>query len=118
MVSFENNMCNGTTTGLMGVCYTMRECQERGGTESGSCAAGFGVCCICGYFISSRLVPNVNSLISHFSASVTNPTGEPEKVFYLQNKDYPRENDEPSISILNLPIKDDSICQLRLVINY
>ena len=50
VVSFENNMCNGTTTGLMGVCYTMRECQERGGSESGSCAAGFGVCCICGYF--------------------------------------------------------------------
>ena len=33
-------MCNGTTTGLMGVCYTSGECQQRGGTESGTCAAG------------------------------------------------------------------------------
>ena len=26
--------------------YTKEECSERGGTESGTCASGFGVCCI------------------------------------------------------------------------
>ena len=30
-----------------GVCYTSRECRERGGTPSGACATGFGVCCVC-----------------------------------------------------------------------
>ena len=30
--------------------YTKEECSERGGTESGTCASGFGVCCISEYF--------------------------------------------------------------------
>ena len=28
-------------------CITSSECSSRGGTTQGSCAAGFGVCCIC-----------------------------------------------------------------------
>ena len=30
-----------------GICYTQSECQEKAGTQSGPCAAGFGVCCLC-----------------------------------------------------------------------
>ena len=28
-------------------CITSGECVSRGGTSQGSCAAGFGVCCVC-----------------------------------------------------------------------
>lgn len=28
-----------------GTCYTSTECNSRGGTVDGNCAAGFGVCC-------------------------------------------------------------------------
>ena len=30
-----------------GTCYTSEECDKRGGTNSGSCANGYGVCCTC-----------------------------------------------------------------------
>merc|ERR1711944_167438 len=28
-----------------GTCYTAEECSNKGGTNGGSCASGFGVCC-------------------------------------------------------------------------
>ena len=37
-------MCNGTGE-LQGVCLSALQCGERKGRPSGSCAAGFGVCC-------------------------------------------------------------------------
>ena len=44
VVKFPNNMCTGQN-GYNGTCYTKEECVKKGGTESGSCASGFGVCC-------------------------------------------------------------------------
>ena len=44
IVKFPNDACN-TTLGLAGVCYTATECASLGGSSSGSCASGFGVCC-------------------------------------------------------------------------
>ena len=32
-------------SGINGTCYTKKECGKRGGSLSGSCAGGFGVCC-------------------------------------------------------------------------
>jgi hypothetical protein len=32
-----------------GTCYTAEECDNKGGTSSGSCADGYGVCCISMY---------------------------------------------------------------------
>ena len=29
-----------------GTCYTSTECEENGGSASGNCASGFGVCCL------------------------------------------------------------------------
>lgn len=29
-----------------GTCYTSSECTEKGGIAQGTCAAGFGVCCV------------------------------------------------------------------------
>ncbi len=38
-ISRSGNQRNGT-------CYTTQECQDRGGSASGNCAQGFGVCCV------------------------------------------------------------------------
>jgi len=44
IIKFENAACNGTDRS--GVCFTESECDSMGGTGDGSCADGFGVCCI------------------------------------------------------------------------
>ena len=42
---FPNSVCSGTS--YNGTCYSSTECSQLGGTSSGTCAAGYGVCCIC-----------------------------------------------------------------------
>lgn len=43
---FQNDPCE-TGGARNGTCYTKDECQTKGGSFSGSCASGFGVCCTC-----------------------------------------------------------------------
>jgi len=43
IIKFENGPCVGGTRN--GTCFTKQECEDLGGTESGSCADGFGTCC-------------------------------------------------------------------------
>ena len=40
-------MCNATSPGDQGLCYTQTECSNMGGRVAGVCAQGFGVCCLC-----------------------------------------------------------------------
>lgn len=44
IVKFPNDGCN-TTSNTYGVCYSATECASLGGSSSGTCASGFGVCC-------------------------------------------------------------------------
>ena len=44
-VKFDNTEC-AATSGDNGTCFTSNECSEIGGTADGTCASGFGVCCI------------------------------------------------------------------------
>jgi hypothetical protein len=44
-VRFTNEEC-AATTGDNGTCFTSAECTEFGGKASGTCASGFGVCCV------------------------------------------------------------------------
>ena len=46
IVSFKNDPCV-SGTGSNGTCYSTSDCSSLGGTASGSCASGFGVCCLC-----------------------------------------------------------------------
>jgi len=46
VVKFPNSVCLSSTTGRNGTCYTNSECTAKGGSASGSCASGFGSCCI------------------------------------------------------------------------
>jgi len=44
VVRFDNDPCTADS-GLNGTCLAASECSTRGGTASGSCASGYGVCC-------------------------------------------------------------------------
>jgi len=68
VVKFPNTACSSSTTGRNGTCYTSSECTAKGGSTSGGCASGFGVCCVfekscgggsiaenCTYFTSASL---------------------------------------------------------------
>ena len=44
-VKFDNTEC-AATSGDNGTCFTSNECSEIGGTADGTCATGFGVCCL------------------------------------------------------------------------
>ena len=44
-IKFQNDVCN-TETAMNGTCYTAEECSDRDGVATGSCADGFGVCCV------------------------------------------------------------------------
>jgi len=45
VVQFPNEACIGTGS-MNGTCYTSEECSSRDGVSSGSCAEGYGVCCV------------------------------------------------------------------------
>ena len=45
VVRFPNTAC-GSANNFNGTCYTAEECSSRGGSSSGTCASGFGVCCV------------------------------------------------------------------------
>jgi len=44
IVRFPNDHCDGGGS-RNGTCYTKEECENKGGTNDGSCANGYGVCC-------------------------------------------------------------------------
>lgn len=46
IVRFKNDMCTPSGSTRMGTCYTSDECSRRNGSPSGTCANGFGVCCL------------------------------------------------------------------------
>lgn len=46
VVQFPNTVCDSSTVGRNGTCYTANECNLKGGSSGGTCASGFGVCCV------------------------------------------------------------------------
>merc|ERR1711953_379247 len=44
IIKFENAPCKGGTRN--GTCFTEAECTDAGGKKDGTCADGFGVCCV------------------------------------------------------------------------
>jgi len=72
IVRFNNDPCTGDD-GKAGVCYTAAQCTSMGGSATGNCAMGFGVCC--------RILvdPTCPSDITTASATIVNP-GYPDDV--------------------------------------
>merc|ERR1719429_316932 len=89
VVQFPNNVCS-TTSGTFsnGTCITSSECSSRGGTAQGSCAAGFGVCCIYTYSESgSRITNNVSYITNPSYPSSYVPTSTPQTLTYTIEKE-------------------------------
>jgi len=101
VVTFKNEQCTSETSltggARIGTCYSASECGDKGGTKSGNCAAGFGVCCV---FINK----------SGASATIT------ENRTHLRNAEYPTYTTVTSSTSIAYTIKKMSsdICQIRL----
>ena len=67
IVQFPNLECNtGDATTPYGTCLASSECSSKGGTSTGNCAAGFGVCCVV-------LVSTCGSSVSANTSYIRNP---------------------------------------------
>jgi len=56
IVTFPNDPCDADTKN--GTCYTTEECSNKGGTNDGSCASGYGVCCTFSLSCGSTIAEN------------------------------------------------------------
>jgi len=89
VVRFPNDICVGSNS-RNGTCYTSQECTSKGGSSSGSCADGFGVCCT---FIISTCGSSSSENLTAWKAPTTVSTG--------------------TCSLKVCPVSED-ICSLRL----
>jgi len=104
IVKFENKACSSTesistsSTGSSyrnGTCYSSSECSDKGGKSKGSCAAGFGVCCLWLLNTETDLTVTQNNT-------------------YIQNPGFPSSlTDAKSLSYTVQKCSDD-ICFLRM----
>ncbi len=69
--NFQNDICSATSRN--GTCYTAEECAGRGGTNGGSCAAGFGVCCLFTLACGGSTNDNVSYLVQAAATTVSSP---------------------------------------------
>merc|ERR1719238_1772000 len=94
IVTFPNQGCASQSSGRNGTCYTSSECKKKGGTTSGNCAAGFGVCCL-------FIVTSTSTTIS-------------ENCTYIQNPSYPSVYSETSALTYTINKCSASVCAVRL----
>merc|ERR1711997_428760 len=97
IVQFPNDECTSSSSSTTtGTCITTSECTNAGGSGSGSCAAGFGVCCV----ITSTTCGDT------LSANIT----------YIRNPGYPSTYTPTTTVTCSFTIDklSDDICQLRL----
>jgi len=71
VVKFPNDICKGSSKN--GTCYTSEECSSKGGTNEGSCASGFGVCCVFALSCGKSSSENQTYLVQASTTSLTSP---------------------------------------------
>lgn len=102
VVTFPNSECTSSTTvtggATDGTCFTSTECTDKGGTKSGNCASGFGVCCVF-----------LNTASSTTSTITQNRTR-------VRNAEYPSVTTATAATTIGYTVSKMSsdICQLRL----
>ncbi|XP_059097601.1 uncharacterized protein LOC131891925 [Tigriopus californicus] len=103
IVQFNNGGCRSTSTisgggsgssNRNGTCFTSNECVSKGGSAAGSCAAGFGVCCV--------------FLVSASGSIVT------QNCSYIRNPNFPNSLDTATQISYTIQKCDRSVCSLRL----
>ena len=96
VVQFPNDDCTSSSSSTTtGTCYTSSECSSRSGSSDGSCAAGFGVCCVISTSTCGATVSSNNT--------------------YIRNPGYPSSYTPTSTGSCTVTVKKMSadICQLR-----
>ncbi|KAK2719153.1 uncharacterized protein LOC136036987 [Artemia franciscana] len=93
VVRFVNEMCTANNF-YNGTCLTAAECATAGGTASGYCASGFGVCCV---------------IATQTCGSSTN-----KNCTYFQNPGYPANVSGSRQCSLTVNKCSSDICQVRL----
>merc|ERR1711997_179860 len=98
VVQFDNDECTTQDEkATTGVCWTASECSDKGGTASGNCASGFGVCCL---FTVSK---------SDCAGTIAN------NITYIQNDGYPSAVSTSATTSCKYEFTGTSdICQIRL----
>merc|ERR1711971_439701 len=71
VIKFPNDVCSGATRN--GTCYTSEECSTKGGASDGSCASGFGVCCVFALACGASASENQTYLVQAAVTTLTNP---------------------------------------------
>jgi len=71
VVKFPNDICAGSTRN--GTCYTAEECSTKGGSNEGSCASGFGVCCTFVLACGGSSSENQTYIVQSSVTSLTSP---------------------------------------------
>ncbi|XP_059085119.1 uncharacterized protein LOC131882095 [Tigriopus californicus] len=99
LVTFKNDPCTTTGTGdLGGTCMTSSECTSKGGSASGNCAAGFGVCCL---FVVSEACGSTLTINQNCT--------------YVRNDGYPTaDTTAGQTCTFNFSRICDNLCQIRL----
>ncbi|KAK5640484.1 hypothetical protein RI129_011295 [Pyrocoelia pectoralis] len=92
VVRFENSVCTAAN-GLLGICYTRRQCTTIGGYVSGKCARNIGVCCVV--------------QVSCGATSSNNNT-------YFQNPSFPNIFTGANTCSLTVQRCSEDICQIRI----
>lgn len=94
IVSFPNEACISNLDHTNGTCLSPADCRIIGGAQEGSCASGFGTCCVvrlgtCGGVVTTN-------------------------VTLLQNPNYPQSYSSAGTCVYLVKRLSDGICQLRL----
>ncbi|XP_026670406.1 uncharacterized protein LOC113464499 [Ceratina calcarata] len=92
VIRFANSQCLASNN-LNGTCFTRRECRQYGGTPSGTCANGHGLCCV--FQKTCGATTNVNNT-------------------YFTNPEYPRTYEGQGRCTISVQRCNTNICQLRL----
>jgi len=71
VVRFPNDVCAGTTRN--GTCFTAEECSNKGGVNEGSCASGFGVCCVLKLACGDSTTANNSYIVQTSVTTLTSP---------------------------------------------
>jgi len=94
IVSFPNGACTSNLDYTNGTCLSPSDCSSLSGSAEGSCAAGFGICCI----------KRVESCGGTISSNVT----------LIQNPGYPGKYNSEGTCTYIISQQSADICQIRL----
>jgi len=91
IVKFPNDVCISGSATQNGTCYTAEECSSRDGVASGTCADGYGVCCIITISCGSTSAENCTYL-SQTASNAPNVDSSPDDSRACTYKICPRDS--------------------------